>query len=193
MGMDVSECVVARTRANTLVSLQQAVSCPPALSVKDVCDCALLCILLVSIHHRVHCGWDDIQVRGALSPADELAYIVAHSGSSGLVVQDADTLHKVWPLLQQVSVGIHGCGSHMANDLCSCCSLVKVPGGGLHNTQQTGSALGRAACQHRTSCCVCATCHCTVRTHQLPVLLGHQGGHTGDGKLHNRAGWHRSK
>lgn len=46
----------------------------------------------------------DIQVRGALSPADELAYIVAHSGSSGLVVQDADTLNKVWPLLQQVGV-----------------------------------------------------------------------------------------
>ena len=42
------------------------------------------------------------QVRGALSPPDELAYIASNSRSSGLIVQDQDTLHKVVAAMKQV-------------------------------------------------------------------------------------------
>jgi long-subunit acyl-CoA synthetase (AMP-forming) len=41
-------------------------------------------------------------VRGAASPAEELAYIMSQSDSSALVVQDAATLAKLLPHLTQV-------------------------------------------------------------------------------------------
>jgi hypothetical protein len=81
-------------------------------------------MLPATAHHHASLRLLSIQVRGALSPADELAYIVAHSGSSGLVVQDADTLNKVWPLLQQVSVW-EGWG-HGASHVSSCVGWVYV-------------------------------------------------------------------
>jgi long-chain acyl-CoA synthetase len=48
-------------------------------------------------------------VRGAASPAEELCYILSHSGSTALVVQDAATLAKLLPALSQVRAGPPWC------------------------------------------------------------------------------------
>lgn len=45
------------------------------------------------------CTPPTIQVRGATSPPEELAYIARHSDSVGLIVQDAATLDALVPLL----------------------------------------------------------------------------------------------
>ena len=45
------------------------------------------------------------QVRGSNSPAEELCYILGNSGSSGLVVQDVETLQKVAAAANQVRAG----------------------------------------------------------------------------------------
>lgn len=44
-------------------------------------------------------GCQCLQVRGASTPAEELAYILQQSDSCGLVVQDAATLDKLLPFL----------------------------------------------------------------------------------------------
>jgi hypothetical protein len=49
-----------------------------------------------------------VQVRGASTPAEELAYIVQQSNSCGLVVQDAATLDKLVPFLTGDNRGSNG-------------------------------------------------------------------------------------
>ena len=41
------------------------------------------------------------QVRGASSPRDEMAYIMRHSQSSAVVLQDPETLDKLLPVLSE--------------------------------------------------------------------------------------------
>lgn len=43
------------------------------------------------------------QVRGSSSPVDELSYILTHSGSSGLVLQDRATLDKLLPAIRDAA------------------------------------------------------------------------------------------
>jgi long-chain acyl-CoA synthetase len=44
-----------------------------------------------------------LQVRGSSSPVDELSYILTHSGSGGLVLQDSSTLNKLLPAIQEAA------------------------------------------------------------------------------------------
>lgn len=41
-------------------------------------------------------------VRGSTAPADELGYILGHSGATGLVVQDKEAMAKCLPLITKV-------------------------------------------------------------------------------------------
>jgi long-chain acyl-CoA synthetase len=48
------------------------------------------------------------QVRGSSSPVDELSFILTHSGSSGLVLQDRATLDRLAPALTQAGTAAGG-------------------------------------------------------------------------------------
>lgn len=49
-----------------------------------------------------------LQVRGVSSTVEELEYIMQHSGSSALVVQDAATLDKLLPAVAPCAPGEPG-------------------------------------------------------------------------------------
>ncbi|CAL8470153.1 g9695 [Coccomyxa elongata] len=53
-------------------------------------------------------------VRGASSPADEMAYIVSHSESCAIVAQDSQTLERLAPALASSSASQNGNGSNGA-------------------------------------------------------------------------------
>ena len=57
-------------------------------------------------------------VRGASSPAEEMAYIVRHSQSCGIIAQDSATLERLAPALgggaSSSSNGSNGSGSHVS-------------------------------------------------------------------------------
>lgn len=57
------------------------------------------------------CPHRSVQVRGVSSTVEELQYILQHSESTGLIVQDAATLDKLLPTLRGSAEGLDGSGS----------------------------------------------------------------------------------
>ncbi len=69
------------------------------------------------------------QVRCALAPVDELAYIMASSRSSGLVVQDMEALEKLIPALSKVGHVHAGLANHWRCRTYACtCTLACMMG-----------------------------------------------------------------
>ena len=65
-------------------------------------------------------------VRGASSPAEEMAYIVKHSQSCGIIAQDSATLERLAPALTEGpasssngSSGSNRSGSHVSHTSCN--------------------------------------------------------------------------
>ena len=65
-------------------------------------------------------------VRGASSPAEEMAYIVKHSQSCGIIAQDSATLERLAPALTEGSAsssngssGSSRPGSHVSHSSCN--------------------------------------------------------------------------
>ena len=65
-------------------------------------------------------------VRGASSPAQEMAYIVEHSESCGIIAQDSATLERLAPALSK-SPSMAGNGSNGSGNHVSLSAVLFVP------------------------------------------------------------------
>ena len=54
----------------------------------------------------------NMQVRGSSTPAEEQAYILRHSQSVGLVIQDAQALEKLLPHITKTEGALNGGGHY---------------------------------------------------------------------------------
>ena len=69
-----------------------------------------------------------LQVRGASSPRDEMAYIMRHSQSSAVILQDPETLDKLLPVLSAPAEPSNGSGKVRIWKLTSQCQGVSCAG-----------------------------------------------------------------
>ncbi len=71
-------------------------------------------------------------VRGASSPAEEMAYIVAHSHSCAIIAQDSQTLERLAPAIasaspkQHSSNGSNGSNGASSENGVSSCALIRM-------------------------------------------------------------------